>query len=135
MKPYTKTDLENIIGVQLQNLEALQELVGLIQQQNTLLEKANQKLAAETSEVKQQLRNYSRRRAWKKGVEAKKCAFLHNFPGAPKPSRRNSAFNPISQTYKKAPIRIRTGAFCNKINRRGNCFYKHSYFAYTTRTV
>ncbi len=49
-KNYTKSDLEQIIGLQLESLQALQKTLGSLRQQNELLERTNQKLRKKISE-------------------------------------------------------------------------------------
>jgi hypothetical protein len=44
---YTKSDLERIVLVQLENLTAMEELLRLMNAQNELIQKANQKLQSD----------------------------------------------------------------------------------------
>ncbi len=50
MKRYTKADLEALVYHQLENLEAMHDLLRLIKEQNELLDKANKQLRAAVSE-------------------------------------------------------------------------------------
>ncbi|WP_420385397.1 hypothetical protein [Roseivirga sp.] len=52
MKTYTKADLEQIVYTQLENLNAMHDLLTIMKTQNELLEKANQKLSREISDFK-----------------------------------------------------------------------------------
>ena len=52
MRRYTKADLEQIVTVQLENLNAMHDLLKIIKQQNELLASANKKLSEEISDVK-----------------------------------------------------------------------------------
>lgn len=49
MKRYTKADLEEIVFVQLENLNAMHDLLTIMKTQNELLEKANKKLKDQIS--------------------------------------------------------------------------------------
>lgn len=60
MRRYTKTDLERIVSVQLENLNAMHDLLSIMKVQNELIQNANKKLKEEISEFKQQ--QYSIRR-------------------------------------------------------------------------
>ncbi len=53
MKRYTKADLEQIVYVQLENLNALHDLLSIMKVQNELIQNANKKLKDEVSEFKQ----------------------------------------------------------------------------------
>lgn len=57
---YTKADLENLVGHQLENLNAMHDLLRIMKVQNELLENANKKLSNEISGHKEKL--YSKRR-------------------------------------------------------------------------
>ncbi len=52
---YTKADLEEIVSVQLENLNAMHDLLSIMKHQNELLEKANEKLKDEVSGFKQKM--------------------------------------------------------------------------------
>ncbi|MEM9341212.1 MAG: hypothetical protein AAGA66_20955 [Bacteroidota bacterium] len=47
MRKYTKADLEEIVFVQLENLNAMHDLLSIMKHQNALLEEANEKLRGE----------------------------------------------------------------------------------------
>ena len=49
---YTKADLEELIGLQLENLNAIHDLLRIMKTQNELLHNANKKLAEEISDYK-----------------------------------------------------------------------------------
>jgi regulator of replication initiation timing len=49
---YTKADLEEIVSVQLENLNAMHDLLSIMKHQNELLNNANKKLKDEISEFK-----------------------------------------------------------------------------------
>ncbi|MDN5215233.1 hypothetical protein QQ020_24350 [Fulvivirgaceae bacterium BMA12] len=53
MKRYTKADLEELVYCQLQNLNAMHDLLRIMKTQNELLENANKKLGEEVSDFKQ----------------------------------------------------------------------------------
>ncbi|NAS14417.1 hypothetical protein [Poritiphilus flavus] len=55
MKRYTKADLEEIVYAQLENLNALHDLLSIMKHQNELLEKANMKLRDEITDFKQKM--------------------------------------------------------------------------------
>ncbi|MFD2101708.1 hypothetical protein [Flagellimonas iocasae] len=46
-KSFTKSDLEQIIGLQQESLQALQKAIGNLRHQNERLERSNQKLRKE----------------------------------------------------------------------------------------
>ena len=52
---YTKTDLEQIVSVQLENLNAMHDLLSIMKHQNELLNSANKKLKDEITDFKQKL--------------------------------------------------------------------------------
>ena len=52
MKRYTKADLEAIVYCQLENLDAMHDLLRIMKTQNELLENANKKLKDEISDFK-----------------------------------------------------------------------------------
>ncbi len=58
MKRYTKADLEAIVSCQLENLNAMHDLLRIMKTQNELLESANKKLKDEISDFKAKV--YSR---------------------------------------------------------------------------
>lgn len=51
-KRYTKADLKKIVSVQLENLNAMHDLLNVMKHQNELLNSANKKLKDEISEFK-----------------------------------------------------------------------------------
>ncbi|MFS4454829.1 hypothetical protein [Maribacter sp. 2304DJ31-5] len=53
MNRYTKADLERIVFTQLENLNAMNDLLAIMKVQNELLNNANKKLKDEMSEFKQ----------------------------------------------------------------------------------
>lgn len=53
MKRYTKADLEELVYCQLENLNAMHDLLRIMKTQNELLENANKKLGEEVSDFKQ----------------------------------------------------------------------------------
>ncbi len=52
---YTKVDLEQIVSVQLENLNAMHDLLSIMKHQNELLNSANKKLKDEITDFKQKL--------------------------------------------------------------------------------
>ncbi|QMU63470.1 MAG: hypothetical protein GKR88_03730 [Flavobacteriaceae bacterium] len=52
---YTKADLEKIVYTQLENLNAINNLLSIMKHQNELLEKANKKFKDEISDIKQKI--------------------------------------------------------------------------------
>lgn len=52
---YTKADLEQIVAVQLENLNAVHDLLSIMKTQNELLEQANKKLKDEMSDFKKKV--------------------------------------------------------------------------------
>lgn len=50
MLNYTKPQLERIIAVQLDHIDALQDLLSLVKEQNTLIAKVNERLRRELSD-------------------------------------------------------------------------------------
>ena len=52
MKRYTKADLEAIVYCQLENLDAMHDLLRIMKTQNELLENANKKLKDEITDFK-----------------------------------------------------------------------------------
>ena len=61
MKTYTKADLEKIIMTQLENLNAMNDLVTIMKVQNQLLNNVNKRLQQEVSEVKDKCVSYRRK--------------------------------------------------------------------------
>ncbi len=59
MRRYTKADLEQIVYTQLQNLDAIHDLLRIMKVQNELLENANKKLSDEISEFKDKQVRYN----------------------------------------------------------------------------
>ena len=59
MRHYTKADLEQIVLVQLENLNAVHDLLSIMKVQNELLNNANKKLKDEMSEFKDKCVSYS----------------------------------------------------------------------------
>lgn len=59
---YTKADLEEIVSVQLENLNAMHDLLSIMKHQNELLNNANKKLKDEISEFKDKHVIYSARK-------------------------------------------------------------------------
>lgn len=55
---YTKADLEQIIGVQLENLNAIHDLLAIMKLQNELIKNANIKLRDEIDEFKKKVELY-----------------------------------------------------------------------------
>lgn len=49
---YTKADLEQVVFTQLENLNAMHDLLSIMKHQNELLEKANKTLKDEISDFK-----------------------------------------------------------------------------------
>ena len=56
---YTKADLEEIIIVQLENLNAMHDLISIMKLQNELLDNANKKLKDEILEFKDKYFTYT----------------------------------------------------------------------------
>jgi hypothetical protein len=59
---YTKADLEKIVSVQLENLNAMPDLLSIMKHQSELLNNANKKLKDEISEFKDKHIIYPTRR-------------------------------------------------------------------------
>lgn len=53
MMKYTKADLERVVFTQLENLNAMNDLLSIMKVQNELIQNANKKLRDEISEFKQ----------------------------------------------------------------------------------
>ena len=60
---YTKADLEELVSHQLENLNAMHDLLRIMKIQNELLENANKKLTDEISEFKSKQVKYTMRRS------------------------------------------------------------------------
>lgn len=54
-RKYTKADLEQIVCVQLENLNAMNDLLQIMKLQNELISSANKKLKDEITEFKQKV--------------------------------------------------------------------------------
>ncbi len=52
---YTKADLEEIVHLQLDNLNAMHDLLSIMKQQNELLDSANKKLKDEITDFRKKL--------------------------------------------------------------------------------
>ncbi|MFC2187391.1 hypothetical protein ACFCT7_08735 [Fulvivirgaceae bacterium LMO-SS25] len=55
MRRYTKADLEEIVFAQLENLNAIHDLLSIMKHQNELLNSADKKLKDEITDFKQKL--------------------------------------------------------------------------------
>lgn len=55
---YTKADLEELVSCQLENLNAMHDLLSIMKVQNELLHNANKKLKDEISEFKEKHYSY-----------------------------------------------------------------------------
>jgi len=55
---YTKADLEELVSCQLENLNAIHDLLSIMKVQNELLHNANKKLKDEISEFKEKHYSY-----------------------------------------------------------------------------
>jgi hypothetical protein len=62
MRTYTKADLERIVMGQLENLDAMHDLLRIMKVQNELLNAVNKKLKEEISEVKEKPQPYPKRK-------------------------------------------------------------------------
>lgn len=60
---YTTFDLEEIVSVQLENLNAMHDLLSVMKHQNELLNSANKKLKDEITDFKQKLYPVQKRRS------------------------------------------------------------------------
>ena len=58
---YTKADLEQIVFVQLENLNAMHDLLSIMKHQNELLNSVNKKLKDEITDFKQKLYSTQKR--------------------------------------------------------------------------
>ncbi len=63
MMKYTKADLERIVFTQLENLNAMNDLLSIMKVQNELIQNANKKLRDEISEFKQKQYPKTRRKS------------------------------------------------------------------------
>lgn len=61
-RTYTKADLEQIVYTQLENLNAIHDLLNIMKVQNELLHNANKKLKDEISEFKEKQHIYPTRK-------------------------------------------------------------------------
>lgn len=61
-RTYTKADLEQIVYSQLENLNAMHDLLNIMKVQNELLHNANKKLKDEISEFKEKQHVYPTRK-------------------------------------------------------------------------
>jgi hypothetical protein len=61
-RTYTKSDLERIVMAQLENLNAMHDLLSILKHQNELLHRVNEMLRDEISETKERQRGYPVRR-------------------------------------------------------------------------
>ncbi|PCI35129.1 MAG: hypothetical protein COB60_04245 [Flavobacteriaceae bacterium] len=61
-KRYTKADLEEIVYKQLENLNAMHDLLGIMKFQNNLIQNINKTLRKEISQFKEQQVMYPTRR-------------------------------------------------------------------------
>ncbi len=61
-KRYTKADLEQIVGKQLENLNAMHDLLGIMKYQNDLIYNINQTLREEIGQFKKHQVMYPTRR-------------------------------------------------------------------------
>ena len=52
---YTKADLQELVHLQLENLDAMHDLIRIMKHQNELLNNANKKLKDEISDFKRKL--------------------------------------------------------------------------------
>ncbi|GLU44755.1 hypothetical protein [Allomuricauda sp. NBRC 101325] len=55
---YTKADLEQIVGAQLENLNAMHDLLAIMKLQNELITNANKKLKDEIEDFKKKIKPY-----------------------------------------------------------------------------
>lgn len=62
MRAYTKADLEQIVMTQLENLNAMNDLLSIMKVQNELLHNANKKLKDEISGFKEKQQRYRTRK-------------------------------------------------------------------------
>lgn len=58
MRRYTKADLEQIVYSQLENLNAIHDLLSIMKHQNELIENANKKLKDEITDFKKTIKTY-----------------------------------------------------------------------------
>jgi hypothetical protein len=62
MRTYTKAQLEQVVMMQLENLDAMNDLLKVIKEQNELLHNVNKKLKEEISACKESHPAYSSRK-------------------------------------------------------------------------
>ncbi|MDO8994080.1 hypothetical protein [Daejeonella sp.] len=62
MRQYTKADLESLVSCQLENLNAMHDLLSIMKVQNELLHNTNKKLKEEISEFKEKQFPYPTRK-------------------------------------------------------------------------
>ena len=62
MKPYTKAQLQELVYCQLENLDAMHDLLKIIKHQNELLASANKKLSEEILDTKPKQVAYGNKR-------------------------------------------------------------------------
>ncbi len=55
---YTKADLEQVVSVQLENLNAIHDLLSIMKHQNELITNANKKLKDEIEDFKNKIKPY-----------------------------------------------------------------------------
>ncbi len=60
---YTKADLQELVHLQLENLNAMHDLISIMKHQNELLHSANKKLKDEISDFKKKLYPVGKRRS------------------------------------------------------------------------
>lgn len=58
---YTKADLERIVMTQLENLNAMNDLLSIMKVQNELIQNANKRLKEEISEFKEKVYNFKKK--------------------------------------------------------------------------
>ena len=68
LRKYTKTDLEELVFCQLENLSAMHDLVSVMKTQTELLRKANRKLREEIVEFKGSYSSYMKSKKTGKDV-------------------------------------------------------------------
>lgn len=66
MRNYTKADLEELVSCQLENLNAMHDLLSIMKVQNELLHNVNKKLKDEISEFKESHFVYPTRKSTRK---------------------------------------------------------------------
>jgi hypothetical protein len=63
---YTKADLEKVVSTQLENLNAIHDLLAIMKLQNELIENANKRLKDEIEDFKKTIKPYPTRRGRRK---------------------------------------------------------------------